>query len=99
MLRSLEGQNVALSERIAGKAMPEIAAQLGIGVPAVSKLLDKARTELEGQRDGLVERRRTIQGERLEQLFAAWWPAACDGDYKAAQVVLKANSEYRALFG
>lgn len=59
---------------------------------AVQRLLD--RTEFES-----VQEYRVLEGDRLDALHAAYWPAAMHGDVKAAEFVLKVSDRRSKLLG
>ncbi|OMB99196.1 hypothetical protein A5733_06330 [Mycobacterium sp. NS-7484] len=59
---------------------------------AVNNLLDQWESET-------VDEYRRIQDQRYSRLFREWWPAACNGDEKAAAIVLKTLEALNKLHG
>lgn len=85
---SKESQEKAVRERrldrayemtLAGKSTHEIAAGLGVDERAISHAL-KERQEAMGGGGNEVERRQTLQLERIQKLMAVQWQQAAEGD-------------------
>lgn len=90
-------QQQALELRLRGHSYDEIAEQLGYrgkgsAWKAVAAVLDRAESETAGEY-------RIVQDARYSTLFRAWWPAALDGDEKAAAVVLRTLEAVSRLHG
>jgi hypothetical protein len=87
---------LALELRLSGMRQQDIAEQIGVGQPRVSRMIKQALAEREAAG---VDRLRAVEYERLERLNRAFWAPAVKGDASAAHVVLKASDRRGKLMG
>jgi DNA-binding Lrp family transcriptional regulator len=86
----------ALELRITGMSQREIAKQVGVSQPQVSRMIAKALRE---KRDERVDDLRKIDVERMEDLHNLAWRFAKQGDMTAAGVITRLLDRRAKLFG
>jgi len=85
--RGLARDRRVVDQCVDGVPLVTIGVEHGFVSPGPTvRLVDRAIETALPQLDARAQRR--LHRERLERLFAAWWPAATQGDAQAAQVVL-----------
>lgn len=83
--------------RIAGNTFDQIATQLGLsGRSSANRIY---RRVLDATVAEPAAELRQLEGARLDALQAQWWPRAVDGNYRAAQIILKLMERRARLFG
>ena len=87
----------AIELRKAGVTLRDIATRLGWNSPqaahkSIRSVMDSVTAESVGEL-------RALQAERLDALLVAYYPQAVRGDVKAAEIVLKVESQRARLFG
>jgi len=83
--------------RIAGNTYDQIETQLGLsGKSAAHRIY---RRVLDATVAEPAAELRQLEGARLDALQAQWWPRAVDGNYRAAQIMLKLMERRARLFG
>lgn len=80
----------------AGATFEDIAKQLGVSKTTVHEDYEKALEEARPDNANRVFRK---QDRRLERLHLAYWRKALDGDYKAADIILRVEDRIARLWG
>ena len=86
----------AIKLRTAGMSYDQIGENLGLTRQTAWRMATKALRQLPAEN---VETLRRVEGDRLEALWAAFYPKAISGDADAAGVLLRISNSRRRLFG
>jgi hypothetical protein len=86
----------AATLRSGGATFREIGDALGIDHTWARTLIIRA---LEAAQYEAADLMRVQEGQRLDRLQRSWWPAALNGDVKAAGIVLRIMDRRARLFG
>lgn len=90
----------AIKLRLAGVDFETIAERLGYASRgAASKDVCRAFDAYRAEEEAVIETWREVEGQRLDRLQAAAWPAAAKGDLKAIETVLKVIAQRSKLLG
>lgn len=86
----------ALTLRLAGLTMDQIADRLGIGATSVYEMINRSLNQAENQN---VEQMRSLENERLDRAQVAIWQQVLNGDLSAVQTFLRISQQRSKMNG
>jgi len=98
-VKHAERKTQALELRTSGATYEQIGQRIGVSKPQAWRLVNKALGELNEKADGLAERLRALENQRLDTLLSAVWPDALLGKVGACRTVLQIAERRARLLG
>jgi hypothetical protein len=89
----------AMSLRVAGRTMVQIAKALDVSIPTVNKLLGESLQEFQAEEKEACQKLRATTCARLDVMVGKLWPLVQQGDSSAILAVVKIEERRAKLLG
>jgi hypothetical protein len=93
--RALEAWNA----RVSGENICDVAHQMGISIESAKVLIKEAHAAIHEDLKANLDLNRQLDLQRIDGLIKSYYPGACQGDDRAAAVVLKCLTHRAQLTG